>query len=335
MNRLHYAFRVLMFSVSLLAGCATPIVEEGESTVAAAQEVVAVEAIRFTALALDTAVTERIDAKSPAYVVDGSPRRFAAFALPTDPSRRYIDFASIPFGGLMIYELKTLVPIFTFLDAGRKIVRTIASESMEGITLPFEATRFEGRVAVPPDARYVLVHGTESAPGSLIVHGSPGHTASIPGSRFGVLRVTLSNVAKATIRDSGVREDSNRARLFYVASVDGVSVQNAAGASQRASSGRGFQLTTVFPARLVAAKPLKVVVVGTHATGAPVHAIASRMAGNFWSVEAELDFTPEADKVYVVRGNLDKQDSTVWIEDAATGQPVTKKGSSRDRLRDR
>jgi hypothetical protein len=56
------------------------------------------------------------------------------------------------------------------------------------------------------------------------------------------------------------------------------------------------------------------------------------MAGTFWSVEAELDFTPEADKVYVVKGKLEKDASTVWIEDAVSGQPVTIRGTSSTQL---
>jgi hypothetical protein len=62
---------------------------------------------------------------------------------------------------------------------------------------------------------------------------------------------------------------------------------------------------------------------GSHATGAPVHALASQMAGTFFSVEDTVDFLPEPDHVYVVKGDLKKAKSSVWIEDVATGKPVT------------
>lgn len=329
MGRLLNVARTLLMLLPLLSGCATLVVEESES--AANRENVTLDAMRFTDLALDKAVVATIDVKSPSYTVDGNKERFAAFAIPTEPSPRYLTFVSKPFGGIMIYQLKTLVPVFTFLSPDRRAIATIASGTMERKESFFEGSSFEGRVTVPPDARYVVIHGTRSTPGPLIVHGDPGHSASIPGSALGVLTLTLSNVGMATVQDSGQREDSTKAQLFYLASIDGVNIPNAAAESRRSSSGRGFQLTTVFPSRFVPAKPLKVVLVGTHATGAPIHAIASMVTGSFRSVEAELEFTPEVDKTYVVRGNLETENPTVWIEDAATGRPVTKKGTSSDR----
>ncbi|AOF81962.1 putative lipoprotein [Methyloversatilis sp. RAC08] len=316
-----------LISLLLLAGCATTVIEENDREARTDLQTVTRDAMHFTDLVIGNTATVRIDAASPTYLVDGSPRRFSSFSLPDDPSRRYLDYVSTPHGSIMIYQLKVLVPVFTFLDADRNIIETRASGRMEN-----RRAKFEGRVAVPERSRYVIVHGTEEVPGPLIVHGDPGHSASIPGSRLGELQLTLSNVAMATVIDSGEIEDASKGRLFYLASVDGNRVSNtAAGESRRASSGQGFRLSPQFPSRLVPVKPLKVVVVGTHATGAPIHEIASRMSGNFRSVEAELDFTPEADKVYIVKGNLEKDSSAVWIEDAMSGQPVTKRGISGER----
>lgn len=327
------ALSAALISLSLLAGCATTVIEESDREAQAHQETVTPEAMQFTGLTLGNTATVKIDATSPNFLFEGTPRRFASFSLPDDAARRYLDYASATHGGITIYQLKTLVPVFTFLDDDRNMIETRSSGRMESRRQRFEGNRFEGRVAVPERARYVIVHGTEEVPGPLIVHGDAGHSASIPGSRLGELRLTLSNVAMATVIDSGEIEDGSKARLFYLASVDGIRVSNTAvGESRRASAGQGFRLSAQFPSRLVPAKPLKVVVVGTHATGAPVHEIASRMAGTFWSVEAELDFTPEADKFYVVKGKLEKDASTVWIEDAVSGQPVTIMGRSSNQL---
>lgn len=333
MGRWLNVVRTMLMVLPLLSGCATLVVEESDP--AASRENVTPDAMRFTDLALNKAVVTTIDGKSPGYSVNGNTERFAAFAIPPDSPQRYLDFGSKAFGGMMIYSLKTLVPVFTFLGADRRVITTTESGRMERRDSFFEGISFEGRVAVPLDARYVVIHGTRSTPGPLIVHGGPGHSASIPGSQLGVLSLTLSNVGMATVHDSGQTEDSTKARLFYLASIDGVSIPNAAAESRRSSSGRGFQLTTVYPSRLVPAKPLKVVLVGTHATGAPIHAIASMLTGSFRSVEAELEFTPEVDTAYVVRGNLETENPTVWIENATTGQPVTKKGTSSDRPRSR
>jgi hypothetical protein len=127
----------------------------------------------------------------------------------------------------------------------------------------------------------------------------------------------------ATVRDSGFSEDGTKAQLFALMEVDGNRVGNAFAASANASYGRGASLTTVYPSRQVQVKPMKVLLRASHATGAPIHAMASQMAGTFFSVEGSVDFTPKADGRYVVKGELNKERSSVWIEDEATGQAVT------------
>lgn len=127
----------------------------------------------------------------------------------------------------------------------------------------------------------------------------------------------------ASIRDSGFSEDGTKAQMFALVEIDGNRVPNAFGASANASYGRGATLTTVFPERKVRAAPLKLTLRASHATGAPIHAIASQMAGTFFSVEGVVDFTPEPNAIYIVKGDLKKDKSSVWIEHTATGKPVS------------
>lgn len=323
----------LFVCLPLLASCSTVVVQEAEP--GASRETVSLDAMRFNDLGIDKPLVATIDANSPSYATARGIEKFAALSLPTAPSRRYLNFASKPFGGSLIYEMKTLVPVFSFLDLNRRVISVSESGRMERRESLFTGNSFEGRVTVPDEAKYVVIHGTSITPGQLTVFGGSGHSASVPGSRLGVLNLTLTTAGMATVQDSGKREDATKASIFYVASINGVNVRNAAGESQRASSGRGFHLTTLFPSRLVPAKPLKILVIGTHVTGAPIHALASVLAGTYRSVEAELDFTPEVDKTYVVRGDLDAESPTVWLEDVATGLPATMKGTSKDRRRAR
>lgn len=127
----------------------------------------------------------------------------------------------------------------------------------------------------------------------------------------------------ASVRDTGISEDGTKAQMFAVVAIDGNRVMNAFWASANASQGRGTSLTTVYPERAVPIKPMKVTVRGSHATGAPIHAMASQLAGTFFSVEGTIDFSPEAGHAYQVKGELKKEKSSVWIEDAETGKPVT------------
>jgi len=127
----------------------------------------------------------------------------------------------------------------------------------------------------------------------------------------------------AVVGDTGLAEDGTKAQMFALMEIDGNRVGNAFSASAYASSGHGASLTTVFPERKVPVRPMKVVIRGSHATGAPIQTLASQLAGTFFAVEGTVEFKPEADHVYKVKGQLAKEKSSVWIEDEQTGKPVT------------
>lgn len=127
----------------------------------------------------------------------------------------------------------------------------------------------------------------------------------------------------ATLRDTGISESESKAQIFAALEIDGNQIINAFGASAYASQGRGNNLITMFPERKVKAVPMKVKLHGSHATGAPIAAIASQVAGTFYSVEGVVDFSPKPGGKYIVRGELRKEKSTVWIEDVETGEPVS------------
>lgn len=131
--------------------------------------------------------------------------------------------------------------------------------------------------------------------------------------------------ATATISDSGRAEDASKAQLFALTEIEGNRIMNSFWASSNASYGKGFALTVVISERQVPSRPMKVALRGSHTTAAPIHAIASKMAGSFHSVEGVVDFTPKPNGRYVVKGDLKKDMSSVWIEDAETGQIVTEK----------
>lgn len=129
----------------------------------------------------------------------------------------------------------------------------------------------------------------------------------------------------ATVADSGRSEDGTKAQMFVLAEVDGNRIATSLGASAQASQGRGFALSTVFVERKLPAREMKVKLIATHTTAAPIQAMASQLAGTFYSVEGVVSFTPVPDGKYVVKGVLLKVGSTIWIEDALTNAPVTEK----------
>ena len=120
----------------------------------------------------------------------------------------------------------------------------------------------------------------------------------------------------ARLSDYMQNVESGKAEFFVVQEVDGTPVRNAIHKTRESSAGRGFSLIPEFYSRDIPAKPLKLKLVGTHVTAAPIHELASRSAGTFFSVEAVVTFQPQPNRRYVVAGELKKQQSRLWIEDA-------------------
>ena len=127
------------------------------------------------------------------------------------------------------------------------------------------------------------------------------------------------------LADTGAREDGSKARFFAALEIDGNGVVNSLRETRAASYGQGFSLTAKYTTRRVPVRPMKVKLIGTHQTAAPIHEIASRMAGTFFSVDGVVDFKPVEGKRYEVTGELKKERSCVWIADAETKAEVTEK----------
>lgn len=129
----------------------------------------------------------------------------------------------------------------------------------------------------------------------------------------------------ATVADSGIPGDGSKSQIFGLVEVDGKAIDTSFSASGPERSLWRSTLATRFISRSVPATPMKVKLVGSHITLAPIQAIASQMAGTFFSVSGTVDFRPVPGGNYIVKGELKKGASSIWIEDRATGLPVTER----------
>jgi hypothetical protein len=127
----------------------------------------------------------------------------------------------------------------------------------------------------------------------------------------------------ATIGEHGFAEDRMKGQLFYIEAIDGKPVESSLQATRHATSNLGLSLAIRSVDHTVPIKPLKLKLVGTHITGAPIHEIASRAAGTFFRVEGEITFTPVEGGSYFVTGKLQKEGSAAWVADAKTEQRVS------------
>jgi hypothetical protein len=125
------------------------------------------------------------------------------------------------------------------------------------------------------------------------------------------------------LEDTGERESDGKGVFFVAVAIDGKDIENSLRESRRASAGRGFSLTGILTTRQVPVTPMKLKLVGTHMTAAPIHELAARAAGTFFSVEGVVEFRPVEGRKFLVTGELTKPKSCVWVADATTKTPVT------------
>ena len=145
---------------------------------------------------------------------------------------------------------------------------------------------------------------------ALALSGCATYSPSVPENYSG---------PRAQLDDSAKTHSSSKADFFVVEEIDGTKVDNSLNATLRFNQGKGASMSTTLIGRpLVAEKPMKVVIKGRTHFAAPILA----MAGTVYQVKGVVEFTPKTDGKYIVRGEFGKMYSAVWIEDAATSQPV-------------
>jgi hypothetical protein len=127
----------------------------------------------------------------------------------------------------------------------------------------------------------------------------------------------------ATLRDSiRATRDAECGQFFFLSEYDGTAADNALQAATRDNATAGAKLAVLNEfARPVPARAGVFVIVGRTHCAAPM----MEMLGTVYLVGGRTRFTPQANAVYVVTGELTPDHSAVWIADAQTGAQVSSK----------
>ncbi len=125
----------------------------------------------------------------------------------------------------------------------------------------------------------------------------------------------------ATIKDSVKPDGDSKADFFYVASIDGRTIEESRGKTIRANAGHASGMEVQLVERAVPARPLQLEIVGRTHHASPIVSAASRE----YRIKGVIRFSPEPNKTYVVRGTLSEHYSGVWLEDEASGAVASDK----------
>ncbi len=130
---------------------------------------------------------------------------------------------------------------------------------------------------------------------------------------------------KAKLRDSVSNYNGTKADYFFLYQYNGTSIRETYDVSVDNGNGGGFMLLPPkIVEREVAAEEGRYYLIGRTHYAAPIQ----ELAHGVYMVKGEIKFTPVAGESYVVRGKLGPSLAEIWIENAATGQIVSRKLST-------
>lgn len=131
----------------------------------------------------------------------------------------------------------------------------------------------------------------------------------------------------ARVNDTSTPRSGTSIDFFYLAEVNGRRIPDSVTNTRQANYGRGFSMTPRVIDREIPAEPSTVRIVGRTEHAAPILALMNKV----YQVSGEMQFTPEPNQYYLVKGVLGDDYSAVWIENASgavVGQKIEVRGSS-------
>lgn len=135
----------------------------------------------------------------------------------------------------------------------------------------------------------------------------------------------------AKIEDTYASRAERSIDVFFLDSVNGKKLENALTATTSRNAGRGFAMEPVGYARDVPAAAATFSIVGRTHYAAPI----LELTNTVYEVKGDVNFAPEPNHTYIVRGTLGPDTSAVWIEDAQTktviGNKIEVKGKAEGR----
>ena len=109
--------------------------------------------------------------------------------------------------------------------------------------------------------------------------------------------------------------------MFYAEAINGQVIESSRNSTDKASAGQGRNLSVKNIERKIPIQPLKVSIVGRTIYAAPIDVLIRSV----YEVKGDIEFTPEENKIYTVRGVLGEKYSAVWIEEGADKKVVGEK----------
>jgi hypothetical protein len=318
---------LLIALLAALTSCTT-VPQMQEKLAQAAELTLQVSEMIFTPLQTSVEQTITFGDKTPIFQFEAGKGYYSAFSIPEPRQPRQLKVKTsltseyLPTAGV-------LIPNMLILNSNKQQIGKIENYRLEHDVNFFTGTFYFADVPIPAEAAYLVAYAATSNEEHISAYSENGTEYVLPLAPAGKFTLTAGqplamdfDFTKAVIKDSVTVLGSDKADFFYVESIDDKSVKNSLARTAELNRGRGFQMEPhIIDREVPANKSVKLSLAGKTHYGAPIQELFNKT----YEVKGQITFTPVKGKKYVVKGEMNDELASVWLEDEESHQVVDKK----------
>jgi hypothetical protein len=222
-----------------------------------------------------------------------------------------------------IPSASVFVPRFLFLDAQKHIVGDLGKYRLVLDNDFWKGSYFRASIVVPASTAFIVMYTDELPEPSLAIFNGNGVEYPMPHAPSGSVTLSLSkpfppdhDFSSALIKESVQTYSTSKADFFVVTKIQQTSANNSLQKTLQVNAGRGLVMTPVLVDQEIAIQKVSMQLMGRTHYAAPILTLTNKV----YEIKGEVEFTPEANKVYLVKGVLSEDYSAVWLEEEGSGK---------------
>mgnify|MGYP000070029680 FL=1 len=323
---MHTSFRLLCGLLFLaLAGCVS--VGELKQELNNRQSVASsLEQLDYRPLASEVPLSIKMN-EQQAYIFPSGKSFAAGLALPDVSNPHKLDISTY-LTSSYIPSASVFVPRFLFLDAQKQIIGELGKYRMTRESDFWKGGYLHASVVTPASTAFVVIYTDENPEPELGTMTEHGIENALPHAPSGSVTLSLSkpfpadhDFSTAVIKDSVQTYSTSKADFFVVSKIQQTATISSLQKTLQLNQGRGMFMIPYLVDQEIAAQKINIQLLGRTHYAAPILALTNTV----YEIKGDVEFTPQANKVYVVKGVLSADYSAIWLEEQGTGNIVGNK----------
>lgn len=265
--------------------------------------------------------------KTPFYMFEKGKSFYSAISLPEPRQPRFLNVKAY-LTGIYLPSAAILIPNFLLLDADKKIIGKFENYRLKSVSDFWKGSYYSSQLALPANAFYIVAYAASEQTPEAKVYSENGTEYVLPLSPAGEFKLSLGeplplnyDFSSIIIKDSAEILDTDKVNFYYVKKIDNEVSENNLDNSVKLNRGRGMRISPYEFDRELPLKNVKLTIAGKLQYGAPIQELLNKA----YEIEGTINFIPEKNRKYVVKGELNQNYQAVWLEDEESHQVMDKK----------